>query len=78
MLIRHAAAIRCVETTDEDGRLDLLASVVAPGDAVLEASLSVAKDKGVSTLALRLAKTHRAELRRPSRTAPGRRQWLTV
>lgn len=55
MLIRWSAAARQVESTDEDGRWQLLAEVVDPGPDLLAVSLKEAERRGPSQFAYTLA-----------------------
>jgi len=59
LLIRYQAAINYVERTDLLGRWALLDEVVNPGPEVRAASLQVARERGVSKLALAMVATSR-------------------
>lgn len=45
MLVRYSAAVTQLPYTDEEGRWNLLAMVVAPSADVLDASLEVAEER---------------------------------
>lgn len=80
MLIRHHAALGLIEHEDEEGRLALLAQIVAPNPGALAASMEEAERRGPSLLAKQIASPVR-EGKRPSqaRVAPGkRREWAAV
>lgn len=54
LLVRHSAAITELDSLDTQQRAELLYLVVCPTPEVLEASLTAAKQKGISTLALQV------------------------
>jgi hypothetical protein len=82
LLVRLAAALHHVETTDEDARWLLLAEVVDPGAELLAFSLAEARRRGPSKLATGLSSARRytgayrqTAAPRPQPRAP-RRRWL--
>jgi hypothetical protein len=51
LLIRHEAAMKLVEHTDQSGRLGLLTEIIWPSDNLLKSSLKEAQRRGASELA---------------------------